>query len=161
MMTPPTIATETLQAHVTMLAGTIGEHNVFKNGTLARAADYIEQVWRTQGWEVTRYPYNPYDFGHEQVCNLEITRRGVTQPDKIVVVGAHYDSAESSPGANDNGSGVAALLSFRVSSQTEIRRARSASSRSSTKNRRFSRPTRWAAASMRSSRVNGATTSAR
>src|SRR4030095_12263094 len=29
---------------------------------------------------------------------------------QIVVVGAHYDSAEGTPGANDNGSGTAAAL---------------------------------------------------
>jgi Zn-dependent M28 family amino/carboxypeptidase len=109
-MTPPTIAPETLQAHVTMLAGTIGEHNVFKNGTLARAADYIEQMWSAQGYAVTRYPYNPSEIGHEEVCNLEVTRLGTTKLNEIILVGAHYDSVDGSPGANDNASGVAAML---------------------------------------------------
>jgi Zn-dependent M28 family amino/carboxypeptidase len=31
-------------------------------------------------------------------------------PDQIIIVGAHYDSVLGSPGANDNGSGVASLL---------------------------------------------------
>jgi Zn-dependent M28 family amino/carboxypeptidase len=42
--------------------------------------------------------------------NLEVTRRGKAKPDEIILVGAHYDSVEGSSGANDNGSGVAALL---------------------------------------------------
>ena len=32
--------------------------------------------------------------------------------DEIVVIGAHYDTVSGSPGANDNGSGVAALLAL-------------------------------------------------
>ena len=43
-------------------------------------------------------------------ANLEITRRGSRHPEEIILLGAHYDSVRGSPGANDNGSGVAALL---------------------------------------------------
>jgi len=35
---------------------------------------------------------------------------GGARAEEIVVVGAHYDSARGTPGANDNGSGVAAML---------------------------------------------------
>lgn len=33
-----------------------------------------------------------------------------TRDDNIVVIGAHYDSVDTTPGVNDNGSGVTALL---------------------------------------------------
>jgi Zn-dependent M28 family amino/carboxypeptidase len=33
-------------------------------------------------------------------------------PDEIVIIGAHYDSVQGSPGANDNASGVAAILNL-------------------------------------------------
>ena len=33
-----------------------------------------------------------------------------THDDKIVLIGAHYDSVQSSPGVDDNGSGMTALL---------------------------------------------------
>ncbi|HVR40375.1 MAG TPA: M28 family peptidase [Thermoanaerobaculia bacterium] len=47
------------------------------------------------------------------VCeNLEIEIRGTTRADEIVVIGAHYDSIDESPGADDNASGVAALLAL-------------------------------------------------
>jgi Zn-dependent M28 family amino/carboxypeptidase len=36
--------------------------------------------------------------------------RGSAQADEIIVVGAHYDTAEGAPGADDNGSGVAGVL---------------------------------------------------
>ncbi|HEX2201397.1 MAG TPA: M28 family peptidase, partial [Gammaproteobacteria bacterium] len=42
--------------------------------------------------------------------NIEVSRMGCSRPEQILLVGAHYDSVRGSPGANDNGSGVAALL---------------------------------------------------
>lgn len=39
-----------------------------------------------------------------------MSRRGSSQPERILLVGAHYDSVSGSPGADDNASGVAALL---------------------------------------------------
>ena len=42
--------------------------------------------------------------------NLEVTRPGKAKPDEIILIGAHYDTVPGSPGANDNASGVAALL---------------------------------------------------
>lgn len=50
------------------------------------------------------------------------------QPERIFIVGAHYDSAQGAPGANDNGSGTAAVLelarllhTMRPSAGTEVR----------------------------------------
>lgn len=101
MMTPLSISADALHDHVRTLAGDIGERNVFRPGTLARAAEYIEAEWRKQGYEVARQ-----DCGNASQ-NLEVTRPGNRE---IIVIGAHYDSVAGSPGANDNGSGVAALL---------------------------------------------------
>lgn len=33
-----------------------------------------------------------------------------TRDDKIVLIGTHYDSVQTSPGVDDNGSGMTALL---------------------------------------------------
>ncbi len=101
VMTPPTISADALRAHVQTLAGDIGERNVFLPGTLARAAGYIEAEWQKQGYQVTRQ-----NCGNASQ-NLEVTRPGNRE---IIVIGAHYDSVAGSPGANDNGTGVAALL---------------------------------------------------
>src|SRR2546425_9008199 len=46
---PVTIPTDTLRAHVQVLAGEIGERNTFRPQALRRAAAYIEQAWRDQG----------------------------------------------------------------------------------------------------------------
>jgi Zn-dependent M28 family amino/carboxypeptidase len=63
--------------------------------------------WRAQGYEVVRYPDRVRNV---ECANLEVTRRGTSRPDEIILIGAHYDSVEGCPGANDNGSGGAAML---------------------------------------------------
>lgn len=90
-----------------MLAERIGERNVWRPRALADAACYIEQQWLDMGYKAARQTYNV-----EDVCcsNLEVTRPGMQRPSDILLIGAHYDSVFGSPGANDNGSGVAALL---------------------------------------------------
>jgi Zn-dependent M28 family amino/carboxypeptidase len=98
---------ERLRTHVEVLAGIIGERNVSRPRALQAAADYIAQTWRDQGYEVIPISY-PVDGVH--CANLEITRRGIARPRDILLIGAHYDSVTGSPGANDNASGVAALL---------------------------------------------------
>jgi acetylornithine deacetylase/succinyl-diaminopimelate desuccinylase-like protein len=96
-----------LGAHVMQLAGEIGERNVFRPTALAAAADYIESVWRTQGYPVVR---QTYDVEGVRCANLEATRPGQDRGREILLIGAHYDSVLGSPGADDNASGVAALL---------------------------------------------------
>jgi Zn-dependent M28 family amino/carboxypeptidase len=96
-----------LQVHVEKLAGEIGERNVFHPTSLAEAAGYIEQQWQNLGHAVQRQVYPSRDV---EVANLEIEYTGSAHPDEIVVIGAHYDSVINCPGANDNATGVAALL---------------------------------------------------
>ncbi len=94
-----------LRAHVHRLAGEIGERNVFRPGTLDAAASYISGEWAAQGYEVQPIAY---EVEGTECANLEATLPG--SGPEIFVVGAHYDSVHGSPGANDNGTGVAALL---------------------------------------------------
>ena len=42
--------------------------------------------------------------------NIIVTKKSSTDTTKNLIISAHYDSAEDSVGANDNGSGVAAVL---------------------------------------------------
>lgn len=96
-----------LRTHVTKLAGDIGERNMFHPQALRRAAAYIEHTWQQQGYRVARQEYQARG---ETIANLEVSRAGTDPAAGIVLVGAHYDSVVGSPGANDNGTGVAALL---------------------------------------------------
>jgi hypothetical protein len=101
------VAPAALRGHVQRLAGDIGERNVYQPWALEAAAGYIAATWRDQGYEVVP---QRYEVSGVDCANLEATRRGGARPDRILLVGAHYDSVMGSPGANDNGSGVAALL---------------------------------------------------
>ena len=96
-----------LRRHVERLAEAIGERNVFASGALQRAAAYIEDEWSALGYAVERLEYQVSGI----VCaNLVVTRQGSSHQSEILLLGAHYDSVIGSPGANDNASGVAALL---------------------------------------------------
>jgi hypothetical protein len=105
-MTNEITATQ-LRQHVLHLAGTIGERNVFRPQALRAAQEYIEATWHGQGYEIVTQEYS---VNGVRSANLEVTRTGVRYPEQIILIGAHYDSVYGSPGANDNGSGVATLL---------------------------------------------------
>ena len=97
-----------LRAHVQKLAGEIGERNVQHYGELVAAADYIEHSLGEAGLRIRR---EPYDANGRRCENIEAEITG-TNASEIFVIGAHYDSVFGSPGANDNGTGVAALLAL-------------------------------------------------
>ena len=98
-----------LLSHVQTLAGQIGERNVFHHDRLVTAADYIRMTLACAGYEVRLQPYEVAG----NICeNVEAEVRGSRRPDDIIVIGAHYDSVQGSPGANDNASGVAAMLAL-------------------------------------------------
>ena len=96
-----------LQLHVEKLASEIGERNVWRPKALYAAADYIRDTWNQLGYEVRA---QGYDAGGVWSENLEIEIRGGERASEIVLAGAHYDTVSGSPGADDNASGVAALL---------------------------------------------------
>lgn len=98
---------ERLRTHVHELAGVIGERNVRRPQALHAAADYIKTVWSAQGYQVTA---QCYEVRGVSCGNLAISKIGTARPDEILLIGAHYDTVPGSPGADDNASGVAALL---------------------------------------------------
>ena len=98
---------DNLKRHVTELAGHIGERNVWRPGSMAAAAGYIRAAFEAVGYEVNTQSFTSRG---ETVSNLEVVLSGHSAADEIIVVGTHYDSVADSPGADDNASGVAALL---------------------------------------------------
>jgi Zn-dependent M28 family amino/carboxypeptidase len=103
----PVAESARVRDHVTRLAGEIGERNVFLPDALHAAEDYIRETWRAQGYTVVE---QRYEVNGVASANLEVSLPGRAHPEKIILVGAHYDSVSGSPGANDNASGVAAML---------------------------------------------------
>jgi len=104
---PQEISEESLKQHVYMLAGEIGERNIQRPESLISAAHYISRQWQAMGYEIYTQGYRAKNI---PCTNIEITRQGTETPEKIIVVGAHYDSIPGSPGANANASGVATLI---------------------------------------------------
>lgn len=109
---PPLSAEETvlrdrLRDHVSVLADQIGERNTFRYSGLRKAVDYLSSQFRDLGLPVRT---DTYRIDGKNMMNLETELRGTTKAQEIVLVGAHYDSVANSPGANDNASGVAAVL---------------------------------------------------
>jgi len=106
-----------LIADVRVLGGEIGERNMARYPQLNAAADFIENSFSRAGLHPRR---DTYDL-HGSAChNIEAEIRGASP--RILLVGAHYDSVFGSPGANDNGSGVAAMLALaRRFAQTSAR----------------------------------------
>jgi Peptidase family M28 len=116
---------EELRADVQRLAGKIGERNMWHYAQLNAAADFIEDSFSRAGLQTRR---DSYDM-HGQAChNIEAeipgsqgaavssgavaSAKAARPPSSIIVIGAHYDSVFGSPGANDNGSGMAATLAL-------------------------------------------------
>lgn len=95
---------ERLRGHVDTLALTIGERNAHHMAALAAAADYIREQWNDLGYDTVEHRY-----GDEGFRNLWVEIPG-RAGSGLYVVTAHYDSALGTPGADDNASGVAALL---------------------------------------------------
>lgn len=109
---PPLTAEEiqiktNLTRHVSYLADEIGERNVIAYEPLQKTAQYIEETFKKFGYEVKS---QEYVVQMRKVRNLIAEIPGRTRANEIVVIGAHYDTVYDCPGADDNSSGVAALL---------------------------------------------------
>ena len=69
---------------------------------------HLREAFANSGWQVADQPCRDPYLGPG--TNLVATRPGATRPGELVVVGAHHDTVPGSPGADDNGSGLAGLL---------------------------------------------------
>jgi hypothetical protein len=98
-----------LSAHVAMLSHTIGERRIDYGESLARAKDYVVSVVEPLA-ELGHARVRLEDVGADgsHAMNVILELPGATSD--LVLVGAHYDSAPGTPGADDNASGVAAAL---------------------------------------------------
>lgn len=91
-----------LKKHVIAVASE--EHDVSHPEALERSARYVEAALAGLGYAVSRQEFETQGV---KVRNLEVSEGS---GGRVVVIGAHYDSAQDAVGADDNGSGVAALI---------------------------------------------------
>lgn len=107
----PALSTESealrdrLNEHIRVLSVEIGERHPGKRPALEQAADYIEQQFIS-----SHYVPKSQIINGKGYRNIVVDLYGKKDRDKIILVGAHYDTTWVSPGADDNASGVAALL---------------------------------------------------
>jgi hypothetical protein len=94
-----------LKTHITAIAAK--EHNIDTYDELEKAARYIEIALTSAG-----YKPEPQEFTvrGKKVRNVEVTIDAAKPDAETIVVGAHYDSAIGTPGANDNATGSAAVI---------------------------------------------------
>ncbi|WP_267877554.1 M28 family peptidase [Massilia sp. IC2-477] len=105
--TSPELSTR-LRAHVQAIASK--EHNTATPRELEQAARHIETTLESYGYRPRK---QEYQADGQKVRNIEVSVSNTVagaKPERIFIVGAHYDSARGAPGANDNGSGTAAVL---------------------------------------------------
>lgn len=74
---------------------------------LRKCEEWIIQKWESMGYEVKR---DIFSLEGREYSNLVIELKGQTAPADIVIVSAQYDTLPDSPGANNNGSGMAILF---------------------------------------------------
>ncbi len=96
-----------LALHVDRLAGLIGPRTISKPKTIQATIGYLRAQWESMGFEVAE---EPFDALGDPATNLVVTQAGSRAPDEVILLGAHYDTVPSTPGADDNASAVAVLL---------------------------------------------------
>jgi len=96
-----------LRKTVHVLAREIGSRGYLQADRLERTIDYITSELGAYGYSVRE---QPYDYRGKTYRNIYVEKPGVKNPDKIYVIGAHYDTVTGTPGADDNASAVAGLL---------------------------------------------------
>jgi Zn-dependent M28 family amino/carboxypeptidase len=96
---------DNLRVHVSAVGGR--ERNLWQPHALEAAALYIENALAGFGYTASAQRFTTNGVA---VRNIEVEVAGGTRAGEIVIVGAHYDSVQGATGANDNGSGVAAVL---------------------------------------------------
>jgi Zn-dependent M28 family amino/carboxypeptidase len=92
-----------LRAHVETLSIDFSPRDHLNTGNLDRCAAYISGHFRRAGGTVSE---QVYEVDGRTYCNVLASFGSGSR----IVVGAHYDAFGNTPGADDNASGVAALI---------------------------------------------------
>ncbi len=92
---------------VEVLARKFPSRNGLAAGNLTRAGEFIEEEFVALGLKVEAQAFGTFST---RVKNLIVEKQGRDGAKPAIVIGAHYDTVISTPGADDNASGVAGLL---------------------------------------------------
>lgn len=97
-ISPPKVSAQRLMADVEALA-----FQRYTADDRARARSYITTALQSAGWTVQTQEF-------ESGTNLYASRPGTDPQAGTMILAAHYDTVEPSPGADDNATGVATVL---------------------------------------------------
>ncbi len=96
-----------LKQTIAHLTEKIGERNLSKPKKLDETVTFVQQSFESKGYIIERQTFS---VSGVECHNLIAEVVGSVSPKEVVLIGAHYDSARGTPGANDNGTGLAALM---------------------------------------------------
>jgi len=96
-----------LKRTVNFLSKEVGPRGYLQVEALNKTADYIRSEFGKYGYTVLDQPYEVEGHTYK---NIFVEIKGEKPPEKVLVIGAHYDTVMGTPGADDNASGVAGLL---------------------------------------------------
>jgi hypothetical protein len=106
--TQSTITPESIEAHIAAVQGSRSGVGDEMNGSrLNEVAAYVHDTLAGYGLAVTE---DPVTYSGQTFPNIVGTMQGTTCPEKTFIVSAHYDGVSGSPAADDDASGVAAVL---------------------------------------------------
>ncbi|MBW4620136.1 MAG: M28 family peptidase [Cyanosarcina radialis HA8281-LM2] len=94
----PQVSPDRLLSHVRALS-----FSRYTPGDRLKARKYILRTLRSSGW-------SPQQQSFPNGVNIVAERSGTDPQAGTILVGAHYDTVAASPGADDNATGVAAVL---------------------------------------------------
>lgn len=98
---------DNLKRIVNFLSRNVGSRAYHQIAELAMAAEFIEIEFKQYGYEVFEQRFTVHGNSYR---NLFIEIRGRKYPERVIIVGAHYDTVTGTPGADDNASGIAGIL---------------------------------------------------
>ena len=104
------------------------EPRPINSDAIQNVKEYISEYFGNLGYDNIEYQKFEYNNENNENAivdgigeNIIVTKNSSIDTTKNLIISAHYDSAEDSVGANDNGSGVAAVLELaRILKDTEI-----------------------------------------
>jgi Zn-dependent M28 family amino/carboxypeptidase len=98
---------DNLKKTILKLSREIGSRGYLQTDALLETADYISAELERYGYTVS---FQSYEYQGREYKNIHTEIKGRRIPEKILVIGAHYDTVSGTPGADDNASGVAGML---------------------------------------------------
>ena len=86
-------------------------HPVTSPVALQQAADYLAEQFRTLGLEVSHHAFEALGGTyHNVIATMPPSWSSSVSPPPPLIIAAHYDTVQGSPGADDNASGLVVML---------------------------------------------------